>query len=91
MEDFFIQWLAALQSWVSVYILYYLIRVKAETKYIFYFILIVLLFVVLKNRLITFEPYTAIDGLAWAMYNIWIYGFIYLLIKKQWKISQHTY
>ena len=44
MEDFFIQWLASIQSWVSVYILYYLIRVKAETIYIFYFLLIVFLF-----------------------------------------------
>ena len=86
MEDFIIQWLAALQSWVSVYILFYLIRVKADIKYIYCFLTIVFLFVVLKNRFITFEPYTAIDGILWAVYNIWIYAFIYLLIRKQWKI-----
>ena len=90
METIITQLLASIQSGMMVYILYLHFKYHFKKKYTYFFLLVTILFVLLKNQILALESYTIIDWVAWAIYNLMIYYYIFILIKSQIKCNIKT-
>ncbi len=71
------------QSALSIYIWFLLIRNKEKPFYIVSYLWIFIFFVALKFEIVKFEPWTTLDYLVWGAYNSLVYIFFIFYINEK--------